>query len=104
MNLIDRDALIANLREHRENVESGGHTLNVMYCIGLDNAISRIEEQPTIDAAPVVHGEWVNIVGGFFEMGRCSVCGGQWPTAGGLNYCPNCGAKMDATDNNVGNK
>lgn len=50
---------------------------------------------PSVDAVPVVHGKWVNVIGGFFEMGRCSVCGGQWPTAGGLNFCPNCGAKMD---------
>ncbi len=50
--------------------------------------------------APVVHGEWVNIQGGFWRVGTCSVCGEHYPT-GGSNYCPNCGAKMDGGKDNV---
>lgn len=47
------------------------------------------------DAVPVVHGRWNMILRGNYE---CSVCGcipyyaGRIDT---LNYCPNCGAKMD---------
>lgn len=65
------------------------------------NAI--IEKQPTIEAVPVVHGEW-NI--GKFNAGsetvfmECSECAAVFdvPTfVFGLNYnyCPNCGVKMD---------
>lgn len=55
-----------------------------------------LENAPTLDLAPVVHGEWrvVNVPkrwGG--STLRCSECNTgttyQW------TYCPNCGAKMD---------
>jgi hypothetical protein len=55
-------------------------------------AQSIIDDAPTVDAAPVVHGKW-------HKRGNektCSVCefiyysnNDEW------NYCPNCGAKMD---------
>ena len=51
---------------------------------------------PTIEAAPVVHGEWI------YEnyTWHCGVCGfhpfkGYIPKEPGFNFCPNCGAKMD---------
>lgn len=59
-----------------------------------------IENAPAVDAAPVVHGWWIekqepiswceDDVDVFWE---CSVCGGH--CAGGSPYCPECGAKMD---------
>lgn len=76
-----------------------------------------IEEQPTVDDAPVVHGKWewfeewnpstTEHPAECEECGwRCSHCktpladvvGGYWddPTEmPELKYCPNCGAKMD---------
>ena len=56
-----------------------------------------IENFPTVDVAPVVHGRWVHLGG---DEWCCSVCGfvitteGSWdkPTK---KYCENCGAKMD---------
>lgn len=50
----------------------------------------------TLDAAPVVHGEWEE---GFFRM-RCSSCKnialynifGYYEKS---RFCPNCGARMD---------
>lgn len=65
-----------------------------------------IDRMPTVDAAPVVHGEWISA--GEFEA--CSVCGTtQLKTINTYygkatklwvktNYCPNCGAKMDLED------
>lgn len=65
---------------------------------------------PTVDAAPVTHGEWsdgadiieVRLHRHYF---RCKVChkfadsfiGGteNWWCSEKPNYCPNCGAKMD---------
>lgn len=60
-----------------------------------------LEEEPTLDYAPIRHGEWVD--GRPYTNSRwkvCSVCheSGVYPN-GGTNYCPNCGAKMDGGEN-----
>lgn len=57
-----------------------------------------MEDAPTVDAVPVVHGRWIDNVD---EKGMlrnawrsCSACGGlNWSKK--PNYCPQCGAKMD---------
>lgn len=54
-----------------------------------------IDEAPTVDAVPVVHGRWVDVSLSFTHpKEKCSVCGGI-VYACGYNYCPNCGARMD---------
>ena len=60
-----------------------------------------IDSMPTIDAVPVVHGEWTT-KRTWQHDGEiyCSVCDSNAPTEGDYrqvktNYCPNCGAKMD---------
>lgn len=52
-----------------------------------------IDEQPTVDAEPVLHGHWD-------DECRCTACGwygDDWykRDAVRFSYCPNCGAKMD---------
>lgn len=59
-----------------------------------------VEETPTIDAVPVVHGRWE--LYGADKRGRggvflCTACSRCRPTKS--EYCPNCGAKMDAKEN-----
>lgn len=58
-----------------------------------------IKELPTVEAEPVVHGEWKL----YEEEGnawQCSVCGNVWflaydtPQENCMNFCPNCGADM----------
>ena len=57
-----------------------------------------VRNAPAVDAEVVRHGRWVHLGG---DEWCCPVCGevihteGSWekPTC---NYCPNCGAKMDA--------
>lgn len=94
MRLIDADALKTDLTRFYDNEVT---------------AKQLIDEQPTIDAAPVVHGRWVKMTGmlppeyhGHYE---CSEC--QWHMKGLRNswtreeellYCPNCGTKMEAED------
>ena len=61
-----------------------------------------VNEQPVIDAAPVVHGRWIWRDGKCF----CSACSEQGEpkrvyqdgTVDEYFYCPNCGAKMDLED------
>lgn len=60
-----------------------------------------IDEQPTVDAEPVRHGKWVNKNWNWY----CSECDkpgykGHIPAEPDLDYCPNCGAKMDLEGNN----
>lgn len=55
-----------------------------------------IDSQPTVDAVPVKHGQWMSREEGavypFWERYTCSVCGKH---ADDTDYCPNCGARMD---------
>ena len=59
--------------------------------------IDLINNQPTVDAVPIVHGRWTHLGG---DEWCCSMCGfvitteGSWekPTK---KYCEDCGAKMD---------
>ena len=62
-----------------------------------------LDEIPTADVAPVVHGRWSDA--GFGELPKhapygwaCSVCGGI-SFNNEYIYCPNCGAIMDGGDN-----
>lgn len=53
---------------------------------------------PAVDAIPVVHGRWLNIPDKpEWDQKMCSVCGDYFCCQ--VNYCPNCGAKMDRSDN-----
>ena len=74
-----------------------------------DDIYQAINDAPTVDAVEVVHGRWNTtcLTGGFAEEWGyvCSVCGcivsdksrlGKYQGSNQqLNYCPNCGAKMD---------
>ena len=61
-------------------------------------AMREVRRIPAADVAPVVHGRWVNVGGGYVA---CSECGEEhgWEDYR-ASYCEDCGAKMDkeATD------
>lgn len=73
---------------------------------GIQHSIKRLDNAPTIDAVPVVHGRWVEtgkvFVHSMYDLfTKCSKCSFghvrneyQEP----YRYCPNCGAKMDAEE------
>lgn len=73
------------------------------------NEYDLIDKCQTVDAVPVVHGEWIpkqNPQWKAYHHDCCSVCG-WWNTRNALcyygkpkkghslNYCPMCGAKME---------
>ena len=69
------------------------------------DAIESIDDAPAVDAAPVVHGRWKadkDYFGDVYYI--CSNCGCNWwledgtPEDNTMNYCPECGAKMDGGD------
>ena len=67
---------------------------------------SIIQRTPAADVAPVRHGRWIDAYpdiepNPMFMYGICSECGFEQGFSKYLNYCPNCGAKMDGENNNV---
>lgn len=50
---------------------------------------------PTIESQPVVHGKWKDAVS-IWGFNVCSECCAVYEHK--TNYCPHCGAKMDAED------
>lgn len=97
MRLIDADAL----RKHFVVP----HELKCGIQAGMDEyAIRCIDEQPTIDAVPVRHGEWIEKDEDFQAYLECSNCNMVFPVTVGwsfmakTNFCPNCGARMNGKE------
>jgi rubrerythrin len=96
--LISKSALIEKLRKDRKSVYSHVfcHTDSEheeALAIDLEQMINN---QPTVDAVPVVHGEWIKKLrsnGGYIASITCSVCGCSWHRVT-YNFCPECGADM----------
>ena len=66
-----------------------------------------IDKVPTMDVEPIKHGYWTNIsisVTGS-SSAECSLCGtvvhDNFADVNRINYCPNCGAKMDAVEEDI---
>jgi hypothetical protein len=105
MKLIDADALF-NWGEHKlkdatkygnkdAEQQHWSYSTAMMYEIA-----DEIDDAPAIDAAPVAHGKWVPVANGR-GGNECTDCHEYAPSfQNGIehltNYCPNCGAKMDA--------
>ena len=92
---IDREALEVDLN-HRLNFLMGENGEYDHYTSGFDEAVTRVENFPSVDVAPVRHGRWET------NSDRpdtliCSVCkcGFDMWKHDPHNFCPNCGAKID---------
>ena len=96
MRLIDADALIADLYDEQKH----SHLMAPFKLCTADRVDLKflLNEAPTIDAAPVVHGKW-RYCGSdrFNDAFECSVCGRI--AMNDSDFCPNCGAKMDGGNN-----
>lgn len=92
---IERDSAITALKDlaFQEDVENSG-------------AYEAIQEVPTADVAPIVHGEWVGIIycedivyatcNSCYSRGKVRTNRNEWGTWYiDSPYCPKCGAKMD---------
>lgn len=73
-------------------VESSG-----MWGWSKEQLYDEMQDVPSADVAPVVHGTWFLRHIGHGHYWECSVCHAT-PiyVTNNTNYCPNCGAKMDA--------
>lgn len=76
------------IHEYREK---GDHDLADALILSRRYVLKRL---PTVDAVPVVHGQWTHYLCVGHDRYQCSECS-HWIIAGiDRNYCPNCGAKM----------
>ena len=64
-----------------------------------------LDEIPAADVAPLVYGRWIERRSPHAMEGisaKCSACSKNVQYLGNpLNYCPNCGAKMDGGAENA---
>jgi hypothetical protein len=99
MRLIDADALKNAL------IECTPYAIDPVYRntnsnIDMFTAMEILDELPTVDAMPVVRGEWVKKHDDVCFWYECSVCGhtpprDEWGHTWFSVCCPNCGAKME---------
>ncbi|MGN0656579.1 MAG: hypothetical protein ACI4KR_07285 [Ruminiclostridium sp.] len=101
---IEREIVRAEIKSlcDKYNVAYGGH-----YGGYGEDLAKTIDNLPAADVASARHGRWLNPTKPFpcYDW-KCSECGceeyrhvdshGHYRE---MNYCPNCGAKMDRSDN-----
>lgn len=108
MRLIDADALMEQVKAIHNAVDAS--RINQAYNTGFHSATSQMQGlivyMPTIDAKPVVHGEWkqtyriekIHYSCDDIETYKlpygycCSICSRRVKVK--ENFCPNCGADM----------
>lgn len=92
---IEREAILREI-ERRESLMVGDKLVSV------DAMKSFIKNRPAADVAPVRHGRWVHEhMSEGYAWVICSECEAvihKILINKRLNYCPNCGAKMDEPD------
>lgn len=93
--LIDADIALENIDEWLDTVGTALIGRGLSYYAELQGCI---EDAPTVDAVPVVHGRWEakGYVCGESEF-ECSACHKtEWRTTiSQFKFCPFCGARMD---------
>lgn len=110
--LIDADAVMDRMKQAYEDMGVDTHGIwnkqlaeifkaeetdmeDIRLC--LHKILGAVAQSPTIDAVSVVHGEWRGehkmLDMPRYEWYRCSEC--NFLLRSVVNYCPNCGAKMD---------
>ena len=101
--LIDRIALLEMLPQICDELNGCAAPYNFdEHCVGCEVYMlhKMLTDMPTIDAAPVRRGEWVNrdyitTAYGHIECADCTNCGAlEVPLDKYDNFCPNCGADM----------
>ena len=94
--LISRSALIKAIKD-MQRCFWDYEEINDEYC----NVITLVNEQPTVEAVPVVHGEWIDTqpeyhIGFRNNAQRCSNCSDYYTTEPeDLFFCPTCDFAMD---------
>ena len=96
--LIDANTLPSYILEFNDVNHEERQRMHIVLAQDIDNA-------PTVDAVPVVHGQWISLTECANAGVYCSVCHKKvwkedyaWCNRKNKlrsNYCPHCGSKMD---------
>lgn len=103
---IDANALQKRLERKKPGIANQRYTEGWNDCImrvkSMVSTATTLENLPSADVAPVVHGRWIERQSPHAMEGisaKCSACSKNVQYLGNpLNYCPNCGAKMDGKE------
>lgn len=99
MRAIDADFVQDALTKTITEILSKSQNESTQYvAMGLASIKTIIDIAPTLDVAPVKHGEWILRHVGAGHYWECSVCNKNpciYVTKD-TKFCPNCGAQMDA--------
>ena len=104
---IEREAISEEIRKYYYK-----NPPNFSYSEGFDRGLNRAQrailDAPAAYVAEVRHGRWIDAYpdiepNPMFMYGICSECGFEQGISKYLNYCPDCGAKMDGGDNKIDN-
>ena len=95
MNLIDRDDFKSQTLE-RHCAECNDYNGALCRFCEVQDILDEIDNSETIDAVPVVHGEWSSIPIGLWQCTRCAKIFDY-----AYNFCPNCGADMRRRNDDV---
>lgn len=103
MRLIDANALWGQMEQYDDY--QGAKEAHDLDMIHRDSILFAIEQAPTVDAAPVVHGQFVKNETGVNR--HCTACGAYLEDREYENhtvrFCYYCGAKMDGKEQDDGN-
>ena len=93
---IEREALLCMVQPDDPSDEKAAITIATAKKL-IRNIVSRA---PASDVAPIRHGRWIDAYpdiepNPMFMHGICSECGFEQGISKYLNYCPNCGCRMD---------
>ena len=104
---IDADKVLQELGDAPLNWTDSDAEIQEQYDYKLFKSI--VESQPTADVVEVKHGHWIKNIRRFSVMSidgyvrdeekvthTCSVCRIGIVGLDNMDYCPHCGAKMDA--------
>lgn len=107
MRLIDADALPQYYEvPEPKKLKDVLHSYKWWFVKGITSVTDSIDNASTID--PVKHGYWHAFTPLAQPRYVCSECFATgkyhiWSDVDGLEYCPRCGARMEGTDDDVGN-
>lgn len=96
MRPIDADVLKEDIACHKVWTDQEYETDRqwaVGFNAGIERALFNITYAKTVDAEPVRHGRWESECEPNY---KCSCCEHYFHLYQPMNYCPNCGVKMDA--------